>query len=89
MIEVVVYSRECCHLCDVAKDVIEATAAREGISIALRVVDIDREPELRALYSDEVPVVTIAGKKAFKYRVDATELARRLRRATTHEKEGR
>jgi glutaredoxin len=86
MTPVVVYSRAGCHLCDVAKNVIETTAAAEGLKIELRVIDIDGFPELRELYTDEVPVVTIAGKKSFKYRVDAAEFARRVRRAEEKEK---
>ncbi|MHB0969713.1 MAG: glutaredoxin family protein [Thermoanaerobaculia bacterium] len=86
MIPVVVYSRAACHLCDVAKHVIETTAVAEDLKIELRVIDIDGVPDLRELYTDEVPVVTIAGKKAFKYRVDPAEFARRVRRAEAKEK---
>lgn len=86
MVPVVVFSRVGCHLCDVARDVIERTAVAEDLKIELRVIDIDGVPDLRELYTDEVPVVTIAGKKAFKYRVDPEEFVRRVRRAEEKEK---
>lgn len=75
---VVVYSRQDCCLCDEALREIEA--ARASIPFALRVVDVDQDPELVARYGHEVPVIEIDGRKAFKYRVTSRELVRRLRR---------
>jgi Glutaredoxin-like domain (DUF836) len=45
-------------------------------------IDVDSAPELQAQYGDEVPVLLINGRKAFKYRLTAKELERRLRRET-------
>jgi hypothetical protein len=50
-----------------------------AFSTQLEVRDVDADPALRAQYSDQVPVLLIDGRKAFKYRVTARELARRLR----------
>ena len=77
--EVVLYGRHDCCLCDEARDQIER--ARLSRSFALRVVDVDDDPELVARYGEEVPVVEVDGRKAFKYRVSAQELLRRLDRA--------
>ena len=66
-----------CHLCDEMAAVI-ALVLRE-VPAALEVRDVDAEPGLRARYGDEVPVLLINGRKAFKYRVGAWELRRRLR----------
>src|ERR1035441_7115307 len=41
-------------------------------------VDVDMDSELRRQYDDEVPVVFIDGRKAFKYRMDEREFLRRL-----------
>jgi hypothetical protein len=41
-------------------------------------VDVDSDPEIRRLYTDEVPVVFIDGRKAFKYRLDEKEFLRKL-----------
>jgi glutaredoxin len=74
---VILYTREGCCLCEEARKAIEQARAREPFR--LEVVDIDGDPELRRLYTDEVPVIAIDGKKAFKYRVTAEELLKRMR----------
>jgi hypothetical protein len=42
-------------------------------------VDVDSDEDLRRRFSDEVPVIFIDNKKAFKYRMDEREFLRRLR----------
>ncbi len=76
MHEVIVYSRKGCHLCDVVK---ETLAQVEGdADFRWREVDIDTDPELRQRYNDEVPVVFIDGRKAFKYQMDRKQFLRAL-----------
>jgi hypothetical protein len=41
-------------------------------------VDVDSDTDLRRRFSDEVPVVFIDGRKAFKYHMDEREFLRRL-----------
>ena len=43
-----------------------------------REIDVDSDAEIRRLYNDEVPVVFINGRKAFKYRMDEQEFLRKL-----------
>jgi len=43
-----------------------------------REVDVDSDPEIRRLYTDEVPGSLIDGRKAFKYRLDEKEFLRKL-----------
>jgi glutaredoxin len=43
-----------------------------------REIDVDSDGEVRRLYNDEVPVVFINGRKAFKYRMDEQEFLRKL-----------
>lgn len=74
--EVTVYSRQGCHLCDVVKDQLTRLAARADFT--LRVVDIDSDPELQQRFNDEVPVVFLDGRKAFKYHLDERDFLRRL-----------
>jgi len=76
MHEVTVYSRKGCHLCDVVKKTLRQVEA----DFQWREVDIDADPELRQKYNDEVPVVFIDGRKAFKYRMDGREFLRALAR---------
>ena len=72
------YSRENCCLCDDMKSVIAEVAVRIPIDVA--VVDVDGTDELREEFGNEVPVLFIDGRKAFKYRVTAKELNKRLGR---------
>jgi len=74
--DVVLYSRKGCHLCDVVKASL-ARLADDG-SFTWREVDIDADPELRRLYNEEVPVVLINGRKAFKYHMDERDFLRLL-----------
>jgi hypothetical protein len=50
-----------------------------NVSLAVEEVDVDTTPELKDRYGAEVPVLFINGRKAFKYRVTAKELKKRLR----------
>ena len=53
-------------------------AARRRADFDYDEIDIDGDPELRRLYNEEVPVITINGRKAFKYKVDMNELLKKL-----------
>jgi hypothetical protein len=72
-------TRDDCCLCDDMKATVVAVVAETGA--ALDVVDVDTDATLRARYSDEVPVLLIDGRKAFKYRLTEAELRRRIARA--------
>ena len=74
--QVTLYTRNGCCLCDDAKRVVLQAGSRMDFDFAE--VDIDSDPDLRRLYNDEVPVVTINSHKAFKYRVDLKELLKKL-----------
>ncbi len=62
------YSRLNCHLCEVAKDVVES--ARNEAEFELEVIFIDGVAELEKLYGEEVPVTMINGKRHDYFRVD-------------------
>jgi glutaredoxin len=79
MHEVVVYSRDGCHLCDVVKETL--TQLQGEADFKWCEVDIDCDPELRRKYNDEVPVVFIDGRKAFKYRMDGRQFLRAITRS--------
>ena len=76
MHEVVLYTRAGCHLCDEVKSTLINLAKRGGFT--WREVDIDSDPELRQKFNDQVPVVFIDGKKAFKYRMSERDFLRLL-----------
>ncbi len=73
---VTLYTRAGCCLCDDAKRVLESARQRAGFDF--EEIDIDGDADLRSRYNDEVPVITINGRKAFKYRVSESELLRKL-----------
>lgn len=73
---VVMYSRRGCHLCEVVKESL-TKLSRQG-SFTWREIDVDADAELRRQFNDEVPVVFINGRKAFKYRMDEREFLRKL-----------
>ena len=73
---VVVYSRKGCHLCEVVKESISKLSRRGGFT--WHEIDVDAVPDLRKQFNDEVPVVFIDGRKAFKYRMDEREFLRKL-----------
>jgi glutaredoxin len=74
--EVIIYSRKGCHLCEIVKESLIKLERRGGFT--WREVDVDSDAELRRLYNDEVPVILIDGRKAFKYRMDEQEFLRKL-----------
>ena len=76
MHDVIVYSRAGCHLCDVVKQQLEQW--RKRADFTWREIDIDADPELLRLYNEEVPVVFIDGRKAFKYHLNERDFFRRL-----------
>jgi len=74
--EVVLYSRKGCHLCEIVKESLGKLSRQAGFQ--WREVDVNSDLELRRRFSDEVPVVFINGRKAFKYRMDEREFLRKL-----------
>jgi glutaredoxin len=73
---VTLYTRAGCCLCDDAKRVL--SDARRRADFDYEELDIDRDPELRRRYNDEVPVIAINQVKAFKYKVTRDEFLKKL-----------
>ncbi|MCH7913463.1 MAG: glutaredoxin family protein [Deltaproteobacteria bacterium] len=71
------YTRRDCCLCEEMKGVVRDVA--EEIPLEVEEVDVDSGPDLRERFGGEVPVLFIDGRKAFKYRVAARELKKKLR----------
>lgn len=74
--QVTLYTRTDCHLCEEAKEVLGRVAAERPFG--LEIVDVDSDPALVSQFGHEVPVVLIAGRKRFKYRVDEERLRKLL-----------
>ena len=73
MSSVVLYSRRGCHLCDDARDALEAAG------LAFREVDIDTDPALRAEYGTTVPVVEVGGVPVFEAGMDPSTVGELVR----------
>jgi hypothetical protein len=80
-LELVLYTRTGCHLCDEMKGAIEA--ARLPVPYVLREVDVDSDPALAARHGLSVPVLAIDGRVAFKVRLDRERLLAKVARAAS------
>ncbi len=69
---VTLYTRKGCHLCDVAHNTLV------GHGIEPQIVDIDEDQSLRDKFDTCVPVVEIDGKIRFRGRVEPVLLERLL-----------
>ena len=74
--QVVLYTRKGCHLCQIVKETLTKLHRRGGFQ--WQEVDVDSDDQLRRQFTDEVPVVFINGRKAFKCRMDEQEFLRKL-----------
>ncbi|WP_026925853.1 glutaredoxin family protein [Granulicoccus phenolivorans] len=76
--EVVVYTRQGCHLCTDAIATVRRVCAELGV--AMHTVDIDTDPDLQARYTTLVPVTVIDGREHDHWRVDEERLRAALGR---------
>jgi Glutaredoxin-like domain (DUF836) len=74
---VVLYSRPECHLCDLAREELEAMR-RAGWSFELHELDIEAEPRLHAAYLERIPVVEVDGEVVSELWLDRDALAAKL-----------
>jgi 4a-hydroxytetrahydrobiopterin dehydratase len=70
--DVTLYTRRDCHLCDVAKE------ALHDAGITPQVIDIDSHPDLQRQYTNDVPVIFVGGREAFRHRVNISALKRMI-----------
>ena len=80
MVEVTLYTRHPCFLCDKAKASIRAAASLHRFAVELREVNIDADPALRERFTNDVPVIYVNGVEAFRHRVSPQEFADYLKR---------
>ena len=74
---ITIYTRKDCCLCEEMKEVVQKVS--EEIPLEVEEVDVDWRAELKEKYGNEVPVLFINGRKAFKYRATVNELKKKLR----------
>jgi glutaredoxin len=73
---VTLYGKPGCHLCEEARQVVEAV--RERYPFDLEEVDITRDPTLERAYRERIPVVAIDGEEALELVIERSELEERL-----------
>jgi glutaredoxin len=83
MTVVTVYSRENCHLCDVAVDALESVKAE--LRFEIEKIFIDGDAELIKKYGEEVPVIHIDGKHHDIFRVDLNRFRSSLEKHRQHQ----
>jgi 4a-hydroxytetrahydrobiopterin dehydratase len=75
--QVTLYTRRDCPLCDKAKRAMQSS----GAPFELAEIDIDADPDLQRRFTDDVPVIFVNGREAFRHRVDADDFAAYIRGA--------
>lgn len=70
-------TREGCHLCDEMAALLDDILPAYGLSWSPR--DVDAEPDLRARFTDAVPVLLRDGRPVAKVRLDRRTLERIVR----------
>jgi glutaredoxin len=78
VIEIRIYTRQSCPLCDEMKELADRVA--RDYSARVEAVDIDLDRELVRHYDAEVPVLFVNGRKFAKYRVGEATLRWKLLR---------
>jgi glutaredoxin len=80
---VTVYSRIGCHLCEDAEAILKSLQGE--LAFELEVIDIDKDPSLINLYSDQVPVIHIDGNHHDFYKVDPVRFRSSLEKHRQHQ----
>ena len=83
MTTVTIYSRQGCHLCDDAHEILQSM--REELNFEIEVVNIAGDEQLVKLYSDQVPVIHIDGQHHDFYKVDPTRFKSSLEKHRLHQ----
>jgi hypothetical protein len=79
-VQLTLYSKARCGLCEEAHDVIQRVRQdlAPSLSTSLEVVDITTSSELMSRYRYDIPVLLVGGSLAFRHRIDPARLSARL-----------
>lgn len=83
-VSITLFGKPGCHLCDDARAVITGVRAEletRGIATSLDEVNILDDVALARKYSEDIPVVQVAGKRIAVWRVDPVRLTAAVERA--------
>ncbi len=76
MVDVVLYTTPGCCLCDVVKE--QLARLRASYPFKLREVNILDDLDAHERFKEEIPVIFMNGKKAFKYHLDEEKFLKKL-----------
>lgn len=72
MVNIMIYSKKDCHLCDIAMETL--LKIRKEFPFSLTEIDIEKDKEIFEKYKYLIPVIEIDGEKIFTYKVNEAEL---------------
>jgi glutaredoxin len=78
VIQLTIYSRPGCHLCEAMKATVQRAAGVSREPVKIDEIDISTDADLEARYGLDIPVLLVDGKRVAKYRVTEQELRRML-----------
>lgn len=84
--EIVVYSKPDCCLCEEVKG--QLARLQEQHAFTWREINILEDRAAYEQFKEEIPVIFIKGRKAFKYRIDEAVLLRLLKAAAASGEHG-
>jgi len=74
---ITIYSKPDCHLCELAKEVVER--CRQKVDFAVEIIDVSQNPELLERYRDDIPVILLDGHEIARHFVREHKLLELLR----------
>jgi len=74
---VILYTRPGCHLCDEAKQAMQAADCNKEYT--LQEINIESDRDLLRLYQFDIPVITIDGIEAFRHSLTSQAFRKKLR----------
>ena len=77
MVNLTLFKKKDCHLCDVAKQ--KLLKLQQEFPFSLTEIDIEDDKAAFERYKYLIPVIEMEGEMVFKYRIDENELKKLLR----------
>lgn len=78
-IDVTLYTRQDCPLCEKATGAMRAAMTLHRLPVTLHEIDVDLDPALQARFTNDVPVVYVNGREAFRHHVDVADFTNYIR----------
>lgn len=76
LIDIEIYTKDDCHLCESAKDVLKSVA--RDYPLRITEIDITKDEKVYSEFKEAIPVVFINKKREFVYKVHEITLRKKL-----------